>query len=716
MLINATVSAAVTGDVPITITQRTSSETVAPMGVWFDTFIDVADSPVPGPASADIVYDPRMHEIEYVWDFDDAANATPEHTINTVASWRNLNKAYGYQVAHVFNDPGTYTVTCTAYYNGAQIGQQTSSVTVQDPDVVYSGTRTIVCSQVSDWTGAPDGATQVTSLSAAAAANDALGTTTGRLLLNRGETFSRTALTLNNNNFRVGAYGTGARPILTCADRTVGAPEEILQMTDWDMTDWCIYDLELQSGFDPTTLSGDPRCRPWRHLFHGGTDATYVHHRLKLSGFDLATHANLGSDGKFHCFNDVEIAGWNDYGLYGHSMPESWHDQRLAVVGCSIYQSGDAIYNGGKDGFGNDHGGIRNSNTKKVYFGVNSLFSNAGWSGFRADLDAITAHQPCIRINSRGNKDRQWNMDRVAVEGGFEMVRNKGFSDSISENPGNYLVDRMLMVAGCQTIDFFITEYGGTTKRNVVAIRPDAKVAGPGSFSFFRSGAVDSQPGNYDSKLAVYNCTAINLQTLSNDTGDMVFSTGLGNFTDVEYENNIFYAPDQTTPDTSDAPIDTATTIDGYTCRTTGQRTGAGRLFYTPPSNINNGDSFTKSYPAGFVQADFSTGNGHAITIDDDYYWESQGDVTFAFNVSDITITNTSGAVWPSGVGDVVVNVIPDTYVTDTSYANPATIILPRPLTGSAALDDATTGRVSRLDFFEVVRPATKNRGALEDV
>lgn len=43
------------------------------------------------------------------------------------------------------------------------------------------------------------------------------------------------------------------------------------------------------------------------------------------------------------------------------------------------------------------------------------------------------------------------------------------------------------------------------------------------------------------------------------------------------------------------------------------------------------------------------------------------------------------------------------------------TFPLPRLLAGSAALDDATTGLVAYNDFFTNVRPATANRGALED-
>jgi hypothetical protein len=66
------------------------------------------------PAGNDNVYDPTQHKITFIWDFDDPGYA-PVTTPNVPEAWRNLNLAYGKQVAHVWHTPGSYTVTCLAF-------------------------------------------------------------------------------------------------------------------------------------------------------------------------------------------------------------------------------------------------------------------------------------------------------------------------------------------------------------------------------------------------------------------------------------------------------------------------------------------------------------------------------------------------------------------------------------------------------------------------
>ena len=85
------------------------------------------------------------------------------------------------------------------------------------------------------------------------------------------------------------------------------------------------------------------------------------------------------------------------------------------------------------------------------------------------------------------------------------------------------------------------------------------------------------------------------------------------------------------------------------------------------------------------------------------------------FGETDILVENTSGETWPSGATARLwldrSSLMPEM---DGTYANPETIPLPRPQTGSAAIGAATTGRVSPKDFFLTDRGATPSKGALE--
>lgn len=70
------------------------------------------------------------------------------------------NAGYGPVTGHVYETPGTYTVTMSVT-DGVNTVTKTGTIVVQDPDVVYAGTATICISHSGNFTGAPAGATQV---------------------------------------------------------------------------------------------------------------------------------------------------------------------------------------------------------------------------------------------------------------------------------------------------------------------------------------------------------------------------------------------------------------------------------------------------------------------------------------------------------------------------------------------------------------------------
>jgi len=95
------------------------------------------------------------NDIYYNWDWDDAGNIFPS--------------SIGPIVSKVFRDPGTYNLGCSATDASGNFDSSSWTLTVEDPDTVYSTTNTISISPDGDFTGAAIGSTHVTTESLATA-------------------------------------------------------------------------------------------------------------------------------------------------------------------------------------------------------------------------------------------------------------------------------------------------------------------------------------------------------------------------------------------------------------------------------------------------------------------------------------------------------------------------------------------------------------------
>lgn len=193
-------SIAVSVPVPPTVsitTTRTSG--VAPLAISFDAT-----------ATTSLTTERPFHDLHYRWDYGDPGSG------EWATSRKSKNHDTGAVGGHVYETPGIYTATLTVTDNTGATTQQTVQITVEDPDVVFSGENTICISTGSDFTGAPAGAQQVTTTSWSDIAN-ALGTGK-RVLLKRGDTWIyngvRRSLTFPGPGI-LGAFGTGPKPILT---------------------------------------------------------------------------------------------------------------------------------------------------------------------------------------------------------------------------------------------------------------------------------------------------------------------------------------------------------------------------------------------------------------------------------------------------------------------------------------------------------------------
>jgi PKD repeat protein len=190
----------------------------APLAVMFDATATTVDS-----GSA-------FHQLSYEFNFgDDRGQTWPFSGVS-----KNVQRG-GPLAAHVFEVPGTYTVRLRAN-SAIASSESTVTITVQDPNSVYAGAKTVCVSASSNFEGCPSGASQQTSLPSSL--DDS------RVLLRRGESFGTLTLRHADNAVQVGAFGSGStKPRIQTASIGVGRPTT----SEWP-EDITLMDLDVANG------------------------------------------------------------------------------------------------------------------------------------------------------------------------------------------------------------------------------------------------------------------------------------------------------------------------------------------------------------------------------------------------------------------------------------------------------------------------------------
>jgi PKD repeat protein len=198
------------------------SSGVAPLAVHFDTVGTTA----PGLDG--------FADLGYAWDFGDPNAGAWAY------SGQPKSRETGPIAAHVYESPGTYTASLTVTDPSGASVTVSRSITVSNPDTVYSGANTICASASGNWSGCPSGARQITTSSF----ESALGNVNAgqRLLFRRGDAFQcQIAATVNKAGpGTVGAYGTGASPRIS-----VGGSALRLSGSPASFDDWRFMDLSF---------------------------------------------------------------------------------------------------------------------------------------------------------------------------------------------------------------------------------------------------------------------------------------------------------------------------------------------------------------------------------------------------------------------------------------------------------------------------------------
>lgn len=759
------INGATVGDYDNVLTLTLSSERAgvdaAPSPVWFEcTAVAGAAASGPGPGE---VYDPQYHEITYLWDFGDAANATPVTTLLMPSAWKNINIGYGRRVAHCYNDNGTYTVTCYAYEPATRrFGSETIEVTVANPDTVFAGNKTILYDPDSLYANSAaaglTGATVVRTWAAAKAAHDALGSVVyARTLFAPGAVLTMVKGDERNDasghrNMRFGALDihNPSRPVINSVGREgLGVNELLFRDRSDECEEMWIYGIDINGDWDSTTETGF-KPQPFQVLKNSGYTADQYFfglHRVNVQGVDNinglfgAMPANVLNT--YHCFNEVSVTNWQDYGIL---VAQSVDDRvSTAIIGSAICQHPDALSGGPKNGLHNNHGAIRDFGSRDLYISVCDTFSRNGWSG-AGQFNGVptTFEQETIRLNTTGKPNCSAYIDRVYSEGAIKMTEQNVTSIDV---PGNYVFDKMLFLLGPRVYAFTaaVLNYGGVTFRNLMMVKlnmRDHADANNVSFNEFLSfNNSNGSASNGPAGVRVYNATGIDLRTDANAFNEATsfISRGSNPFSLEVFENNLFHEPNRSaSAPVSGQTIDLAAIFDGITPRHRGPRhgfeslegtfagnvSGAGGTLVIPYSatnrNIVSGPLDSTPTTQAYWTALPGTDNRHIIAVggsfDSPTYHATRGDIDVDFGATEITITNNSGVQWNVGQSyDLKLDRTSLVPAFTSTYDTRDYVFGTVDATDPDTLSSGDTGLYAYSDYAEVVRPDTgRKRGAVQ--
>lgn len=177
-----------------------STTGVAPFGVTVNCVGTTTNNPAINP----------FHDLTYMYKVSDTGLGN--YTNGQLAGTPKNRFVGGPVFSVTLLTTGTQTIDVYCTYDGVNVWHATTlTFTVQDPDVVYPTTATTVVSSSGTFTGAPAGATQVTSSAFdTIMQNAAYAASNKRVLFRDGETFTATTSTSKlsaTSNLYVGSFG-----------------------------------------------------------------------------------------------------------------------------------------------------------------------------------------------------------------------------------------------------------------------------------------------------------------------------------------------------------------------------------------------------------------------------------------------------------------------------------------------------------------------------
>ncbi|MGD1882779.1 MAG: PKD domain-containing protein [Paracoccaceae bacterium] len=487
------------------------------------------------------VLDPSK-ELHWEWNYGDPGSVhkrmRPDFaTVHGI----NANVSYDHVGAHTYERPGDYGVTLTVTDRaGNRFTSDPYIVTLEDPDVVFAGTRTICIAPSGTTTGGPDGARYVVSWGSAKSHYSTSSRV--RLLLERGQTHPNINLD-RPREMQIGAFGTGADPII---------PERMfLQWHDGDEAGYAIWGVEFNDGYDP---SAPPDFVPKNAIDISVQDLTV--HDCRFSGF--MTHISPGGPQRW-VLSSTECTNWGNFAFFQNDAREH------AIIGCTLAQNPMTLRVPGKaEGaapFYADHGPYRTNRMNGDCAIVQSdLFSTNAWPGNSISTGFLSTQntiQLCVRPNAVGEPGYAMNFSQCLSEGAAFYFGPTAGNDGtpaidlkvsksvhviacggmMGSGFGGVLFENNVVIMGAQRVEKNFSQY---------FVASDTFYPAPTTPMSSWKGVGRQRPNkglSHEMPVIMRNNTIIDLREAGRVPGDMRIGR-FEDFEDVRLTNNLIHAPD----------------------------------------------------------------------------------------------------------------------------------------------------------------------------
>lgn len=460
---------------------------VAPLAVFFD-----ASTPyiVAGKAGSE------FHDYTFAWDFGD------EDAGAWSVSGRSKNSAAGPEAAHVFDTPGSYTVTLSVTNQSGGSDAAALTITVEDPDAFYAGSKTTCVSSVGSFTGCPAGASQVTTSDFGEALGHATSNT--RVLFRRGDSFSGSG-SISGGPGIIGAFGsiTSAKPQISTTGYAIKS---------YASDGWVVMDL---------ALSGSTTDSAWSAR---RTNSNVLLYRVDVSGFYIGFsygasildwyNANHGENNTVHdgiFIVDGSYGGSGNAGIYGVAS-------HMAIMGNRIgpVSGGHNIRIGHSDAGVIQHNHVFEQGTRTHLLKLHG--------GAFDETTGLTAQKYTERIVISGNTFGPGTTDWDVAVG----PQNSGSDERVRD----MIIEQNVFVSGSDARSLLLLWASECRVRNNIFKMDRGNGKGLTAVGIGRRGVEPSPSGNEVHSNTFY----------SNDTGDGEY-TAIGSSYSTAAKNNLMYAP-----------------------------------------------------------------------------------------------------------------------------------------------------------------------------
>lgn len=727
--LSSTTDSGATIGVSATFTETgTDGNPISPGAVWLDVSSWTGWS-TSGPTGTS-KYDPRLHDIEYYWTITGPAGASfaAHANINlptSPAAFRDLSIQRGPRVCFPLVDSdgrevvGTWTWTCFAVeVSSGKTHTASGSFTTVGADAEFPTTQTICFSSGNDFTGAPTGSTNVTTLAALTTARDAAITAGDpfRILLRSGETLTDmdvgSGLPTTYPNWRLGTFGAGGAVTINGDSITYGglftAPASAGAKNVW-ISGNIVWD----AGWDATTETGYAQGVAFDPRELEGVGGVWG---VEVKGANRLLNAPQKNHDSRWAFINVYAHNYRNWGMFiDLQTNENTH---LALIGTTI-----ACPTGCVDGV---YG--RNGSNEYIIDLCNGA-GNAGWvmriqsvfSVIMQHCDFHSAmgytaggnHQTPVRVNTSGMKGAIYNIAYTSIEGGAYQIDNL----NSSVNDPTLLKEMNLIVDACILVPTGVSGAGmriratGVTVRNTFFRMSDYVIwsgaSGQSMFSIneasFGSFPADTQAA----PVKLYN------NTMQRGRDPDNFSNVINTYSsmNVTEENNILAWVGR---------LDEATAMAGYSRRWQGRKQGFPIETVVLGADVTDGNTFTMPYPTGTDQAYWTalSDTFHVIVTSGGSILYADGpggtsDFSVAFGASEITVTNNWGSTIGAGTIRVKLDRASQLVQTNT-HSTTDGLTWTKIDAGNAVSLELSTGLKSDRDITDTRRGDTDYQGMWE--